>query len=33
VDFNFQNPAILLTWCALVPAIILWAEKERGTLK
>jgi hypothetical protein len=31
VDFNFQNPAIMLTWCALVPAIILWTEKERGS--
>jgi O-antigen ligase len=29
VDFNFQNPAILLTWCALVPAIILWAERDK----
>jgi O-antigen ligase len=31
VDFNFQNPAILLTWCALVPAIILWAERDKRT--
>jgi O-antigen ligase len=29
VDFNFQNPAIMLTWCALVPAIILWAERDK----
>lgn len=27
-DFLFQNPAILLTWCALWPAIALWTEYE-----
>ena len=25
-DFNFFNPAILLTWCALCPALVRWTE-------
>lgn len=27
-DFLFYNPAILLTWCALWPAVVLWTEYE-----
>lgn len=27
-DFPFQNPAILITWCALWPAVALWAQLE-----
>jgi hypothetical protein len=27
-DFVFQNPAILITWCALWPACTLWAQLE-----
>ncbi len=27
-DFPFQNPAILITWCALWPAVARWAEFE-----
>jgi O-antigen ligase len=28
VDFPFQNPAILTTWCVLLPALGRWAELE-----
>jgi O-antigen ligase len=27
-DFLFENPAILVTWCALWPALVLWTEFE-----
>jgi O-antigen ligase len=25
-DFNFYNPAILITWCAFWPALVRWNE-------
>jgi hypothetical protein len=27
-DFPFQCPAILVTWCALWPAVTLWTQYE-----
>ena len=27
-DFPFQNPAILVTWCTLVVAAVMWARME-----
>jgi len=30
VDFNFYNPAILITWCAFLSAIARWAELNRS---
>lgn len=30
VDFNFHNPAILVTWCVLWPTMIRWAELEES---
>jgi len=32
-DFLFQNPAVLLTWCAFWPAIVLWTEYEELNLR
>ena len=32
-DFIFHNPAVLLTWCAIWPAITLWAEYEELNLR
>jgi O-antigen ligase len=32
-DFIFQNPAVLLTWCAIWPAITLWGEYEELNLR
>lgn len=32
-DFPFQSPAILLTWCALWPAVVLWTQFEEQNLK
>jgi hypothetical protein len=32
-DFPFQCPAILLTWCALWPAVVLWTQFEEQNLK
>ncbi len=32
-DFLFQNPAILITWCALWPALALWTESEEKKLR
>lgn len=32
-DFLFQNPAVLLTWCALWPAVALWTEHEEMNLR
>ena len=29
-DFNFHNPAILLTWCTLWPVLIRWTELEEA---
>jgi O-antigen ligase len=29
-DFNFQNPAILITWCILWPVLIRWTELEEA---
>ncbi len=30
VDFNFYNPAILITWCTLWPILIRWTELEEA---
>ena len=30
VDFNFYNPAILITWCTLWPVLIRWTELEEA---
>jgi O-antigen ligase len=27
-DFPFHNPAVLVTWCALLPALVLWTKWE-----
>ena len=32
-DFIFENPAVLLTWCALWPATVLWTEYEEMGLR
>lgn len=32
-DFPFENPAILLTWCALWPAVALWTQYEERNLR
>jgi hypothetical protein len=32
-DFLFENPAILLIWCALWPAMVLWTEFEEKRLR
>ncbi|HWA85266.1 MAG TPA: O-antigen ligase family protein [Opitutus sp.] len=32
-DFLFENPAVLITWCALWPCITLWAESEEMRLR
>lgn len=32
-DFIFHNPATLLTWCAVWPAVALWAEYEEMNLR
>lgn len=29
IDFVFQNPAVLVTWCAFWPIVARWAEEER----
>jgi hypothetical protein len=30
VDFNFYNPAILMTWCFLWPVLVRWTELEEA---
>jgi O-antigen ligase len=30
VDFNFYNPAILMTWCILWPVLVRWTELEEA---
>lgn len=32
-DFPFQCPAILITWCALWPAVTLWSQFEEQNVK
>jgi hypothetical protein len=32
-DFPFQNPAILITWCTLWPAVTMWTQFEELNLK
>jgi O-antigen ligase len=27
-DFPFQNPAVLMTWCCLWPAVALWSRSD-----
>jgi len=31
VDFNFYNPAILVTWCAFWPALVRWSKLDGTT--
>ena len=33
VDFNFYNPAILISWCVLWPLLIRWTELEDARTK
>ena len=30
IDFPFQNPAVLITWCVLLVSLGRWIELERG---
>lgn len=32
-DFNFYNPAILITWCVLPVAIVRWTEIENAAIR
>jgi hypothetical protein len=33
VDFNFYNPAILITWCTLWVVLIRWTKREESASK
>lgn len=32
-DFLFENPAVMITWCALWPCVTLWTESEEQRLR
>ena len=32
-DFPFQNPAVLITWCCLWPAVVLWTQFEESNVR
>jgi len=33
IDLIFFNPAVLITWCALWPALVHWTEFEEMNLR